>query len=158
MERTSQVAPGVDVDAYVSALNALNVEGYTDQAVAEAVQSRDNGESAIVQCWRHRGCEGLMGLCGPMEDECPHNRKDCYRPCPEDCQYTSCSRPWHDLCTDFNLILDVTVDRGDAVKKACYTCSYFLRNAPRIGEGDVERIVPDAATKDSDSAVTIHLF
>ena len=142
---------------YVESLvHSLVVDGYEDRAVAEA---RNDGAHGPVRCWEHRGCEGLMGLTHPMEEECPHNRRDCYSPCPAECKYTACSRPWHSKTSDFNLILDDTVDRFAAVKKNCYTCAYFLKNAPRVGERSAEGdFVPDAATRDSDSSVTIHLF
>lgn len=153
------VAPGVDIESFDALVESLNVEGYEDAAVAEAREAARNGVKTPVACWKHRGCEGLMGLTSPMEEECPHSRSDCYAPCPQDCQYTACTRPWHRTASDFDLILDPSVDRMAAVKRRCYSCEYFLKNGPRIGEGGTEgRIVPESATKESDSSVTIHLF
>lgn len=145
-----------DREYFEALIRSLDVEGYEDQALAAAREARDG---APVACWAYRGCSGLMGLTEPMEEECPHSRHDCYSPCPAECGYTACSRPWHRSTTDINLIFDETVDRMAALKKNCYTCSYFLTHGPRIGEGEgFEAPIPDTATKDSESAVTIHLF
>ncbi len=153
------VAPGVDVASFDAALTSLSVEGYEDEAVEAARTAAAAGEKRPVACWNLRGCAGLMGLVAPMQEECPHSRTDCYSPCPTECQYTVCERPWHRTSSDFNLILDPTVDRMVAVKKSCYTCEYFLKNAPRVGEGASDgALVPDAATKDAAGGVTIHLF
>ena len=115
--------------------------------------------NGVKACWSLRGCHGLLGLTEAMEFECPHARTDCYSPCPAECKYTACSNPWHKTATDFNLILDDTVDRLSALKKNCYTCEYFLKYGPRISDiRDDAPIVPDAATADSPDSVTIHLF
>ncbi len=152
------VAPGVDVASFDALVESLNVEGYEDAALAEVRAAAAEGEKRPVACWTLRGCAGLKGLTAPMEDECPHSRADCYSPCPAECQYTACARPWHRTATDFDLILDPTVDRMAATKKSCYTCEYFLKNGPRVGEGASAGPVPETATKDSSSSVTIHLF
>ena len=113
-----------------------------------------------ARCWETRGCDGLMGLTGPMSEECPHCRDDCYNPCPGECHYaSSCDRPTHKVATDINLILDPSVDRYAAIKRTCYTCEFFLKHGPRVGE--VVRddfVVPQTATSDSDSSVSIHCF
>lgn len=156
-ERT--VADGVDVESFDALVESLNVPDYEDAAVAEARAAAQAGAAKPVACWAHRGCEGLMGLSAPMEDECPHSRSDCYAPCPEECKYTACRRPWHRTASDFNLILDPTVDRMAAIKRSCYSCEYFLKNGPRLDErGPESRVVPEQATKESDGSVTIHLF
>lgn len=111
------------------------------------------------RCWEKRGCDGLMGLAAPMSQECPHCREDCYNPCPSECHYSSCDRPTHHATSDIDLILDPTVDRYAAIKQTCYTCEFFLCHAPRVGEFDrSEVVVPEAATSESDSSVSIHCF
>ena len=111
------------------------------------------------RCWELRGCDGIMGLCAPMSEECPHSRSDCYNPCPSECHYTSCSRPTHVVATDINLILDDTVDRFAAIKQSCYMCEFFLKHAPRVGEIDrSQTLVPETAISDSDSSVSIQCF
>lgn len=135
---------------------SLNVPGYEDPALKAA---RESSDASPVQCWTLRGCSGLMGLEVALELECPHSRADCYNPCPAECSYTACSRPWHRMTSDINLIFDETVDRQAAIKKTCYTCAYFLKHGPRIHERVSDGVsAPDTATKDSDSRVTIHLF
>gem|GEM_PF-845934 len=122
----------------------------------EAVERTEDG---VVACWAQRGCHGLKGLTDAMELECPHARQDCYSPCPAECKYTACSNPWHRTATDFNLILDETVDRFGAIKKNCYTCEHFLKHGPRVSDqSENSPVVPDAATRDSDDSFTIHLF
>lgn len=129
----------------------------SDEKIPDEV-GESNGER-FARCWEHRGCVGKMGLTDFMSEECPHSRQDCYSPCPAECKYTVCSRPWHKTATGFDLILDPTVDRMAAIKQVCYTCEHFLKHGPRVGEGASDgRFKPDAATKDSDSSVTIHLF
>lgn len=148
------VSPGADVSSMEALVESLKVEGYEDAAL---MQARLNHEP--VACWAHRGCEGLMGLTRPMEQECPHSRDDCYAPCPAECGFTTCTRPWHASTSDVGLILDPTVDRKAAIKKNCYTCSYFLTHGPRVGErASDESAIPETATSDSAENVTIHLF
>ncbi len=157
MEETNPFNSYENEAAHLEELIAsLNVPGYEDPALKAA---RESDGPTPVPCWTLRGCSGLMGLEEALELECPHSRADCYNPCPTECSYTACSRPWHRMTSDVNLIFDETVDRKAAIKKACYTCAYFLKNGPRIHEGvSKESYVPDTATKDSDSKVTIHLF
>lgn len=138
-------SPDIDLESYYRLLDSLNVESQEVPAGRE-------------KCWSLRGCDGLMGLTKPMQEECPHNRSDCYRPCPEDCTYTACARPWHRVTTDVSLLFDTRIDRGAAVKKACYSCEFFLTHGPKVGEATVERVVPEASTSDSSNDVTIHLF
>lgn len=153
MPDTSQMP---DMAYLESLLDSLNVDGYVDKAVEDA---RNSENKVPVACWAYRGCSGLMGLEAPLEMECPHSRQDCYNPCPVECSYTACSRPWHKVTADFDLIFDESVDRQVALKKSCYTCAYFLKNAPRVSDRvDADVLVPDTATRDSDSRVTIHLF
>lgn len=137
-------------------IDSLNVPGYVDPAIQAA---RESKEHVPVACWTLRGCSGLMGLEDALENECPHSRSDCYNPCPAECSYTACTRPWHRMTSDINLIFDETVDRRAAIKKTCYTCAYFLTNGPRVDSSDCSGSQePDAATLDSNSRVTIHLF
>ena len=148
--------PGVDIESFKSILESLDVAGYEDPVLKN--RRGEDGSLKAANCWAYRGCSGLMGLVNPMQDECPHNRKDCYSPCPAECSYTICSRPWHRTTSDVALIFDQSVERRAAVKKACYTCEYFLTHGPRVGELEDVPVVPEAATKDSASNVTIHLF
>ncbi len=112
-----------------------------------------------IACWSHRGCEGVPGVGGTMEEECPHNRQDCYSPCPQECNYTVCSRPWHHTTSDIDLILDTTVDRYAAVKRNCYMCEHFLKYGPRVGsQKSGENVIPETATSEGSDDVTIHLF
>ena len=110
-------------------------------------------------CWSFRGCHGLKGLVEDMEVECPHARTDCYNPCPSECYYTYCTNKWHRATSDFNLLLDDTVDRSAAIKRNCYTCEYFLLHGPRVSDGCRDLpVVPDSASSQSSHDVTIHLF
>lgn len=111
-------------------------------------------------CWSFRGCHGLRGLVEDMESECPHARRDCYNPCPSECFYTACTNKWHRTTSDFNLLLDDSVDRSAAIKRNCYTCEYFLVHGPRLGQDESIDwpLVPGSASSDSSHDVTIHLF
>ena len=143
-------------DSLEELISSLNVTGYEDPALKAA---RESGGQTPVACWSLRGCSGLMGLEQALELECPHSRSDCYNPCPTECGYTACVRPWHKMTSNIDLIFDETVDRRAAIKKSCYTCEYFLKHGPRVQEGTLSgSSVPDTATADSDSKVTIHLF
>ncbi len=116
-------------------------------------------EEETIACWSHRGCEGVPGVSRPMEEECPHNRQDCYSPCPAECNYTVCSRPWHRTTSDIDLILDTTVDRYAAVKRNCFMCEHFLKYGPRVKAQENDGcVMPDAATPEESGGVTIHLF
>ncbi len=123
---------------------------------AHAFPVDENGKPK-VRCWEHRGCEGLTGLKGKLSEECPHGRTDCYSPCTIECQFAQCSNPWHKVATDFNLLLDTTVDRSAVMKEGCRSCAYFLTYGPRVGEVE-HRVEPDAIHRNSDSNVTLSMF
>lgn len=130
-------------------------EPIVGQVPAEEMQTPE----ARVRCWEKRGCYGITGLSDPMVEECPHARQDCYSPCPIDCVYAArCPRPWHKVATSVDLMLDVTVDRSAAIKKACQICEHFLTYGPRVGEdGSHANELPDRATTSNDR-VTVHFF
>jgi hypothetical protein len=157
MEQERQAGCGPDVEYINGIVESLKIPGYTDAALAEAFD--EDGHRTVVACWSHRGCEGLMGLTKPMQQECPHNRSDCFNPCPPDCRYTVCERPWHRTTSDINLILDETVDRLQAIKRNCLTCEHFLKHGPRVGESREDgAVIPETATSDVSNKTTIHLF
>jgi hypothetical protein len=110
-----------------------------------------------IRCWEHRGCEGIDGLIDPLSKECPHGRTDCYSPCKLECQFAQCHNPWHKVATDFNLLLDTTVDRSAAIKEGCRVCEFFLKYGPRLGEQE-HRDDPETATLNSDESVTLQIF
>ncbi len=109
------------------------------------------------RCWERRGCEGITGLEGPLSEECPHGRTDCYSPCTLECQFAQCHRPTHKVATDFGLLLDTTVDRSATIKEGCRVCEFFLKNGPRIGEVE-HRERPDTLTRNTDSNATLQIF
>ncbi len=110
-----------------------------------------------IRCWEHRGCEGIVGLNDELSQECPHGRTDCYSPCTIECQFAQCRNPWHKVATDFNLLLDTTVDRSAAIKEGCRACEFFLKYGPRIGEVE-HRERPDTATLNASDSVTLQIF
>lgn len=156
MRDGNNIAPGVDIEVIESIAASLDVADYDDPV--RAACRRGDGSCGVANCWAYRGCSGLMGLVNPMQEECPHSRTDCYSPCPAECSYTVCSRPWHRATSDVSLIFDDTVDRRAAVKKACYMCEYFLKHGPRVGDLEDSPVVPETVTRDSTKAMTIHLF
>lgn len=108
-------------------------------------------------CWETRGCYGITGLKGYLCEECPHGRIDCYSPCTIECQFAQCDRPQHKVATDFNLLLDTTVDRSAAIKEGCRVCEFFLTHGPRMGEVE-HREEPDRLTRNSDTNATLQMF
>ena len=120
----------------------------------------DQEREEKARCWEARGCAGVKGLTDPLIEECPHARQDCYSPCPIDCVYAArCARPWHKVATSVDLLLDVTVDRTAAIKKACQFCEHFLTYGPRVGEdGSTVNELPQRATSDDAGRSTVHFF
>ncbi len=78
-----------------------------------------------MKCWEVRGCDEEMW------SRCPHFTSSTDGLCPNECRYTICDRATRAIATDFNLLLDPTVDRTVTVKEACLHCSFFLKKAPR---------------------------
>ena len=93
-----------------------------------------------------------------MENECPHNRSDCYNPCPQECHYTRCERPTYAAATNIDLILDASVDRSAAIKRSCYMCEYFLTHGPRSNPNGPSNSFASNSYSDSERNVSIHLF
>lgn len=110
-----------------------------------------------IRCWEHRGCEGITGLVDELSSECPHGRTDCYSPCTIECQFAQCDHPWHKVSSDFNKLLDTTVDRSAAMKEGCRVCEFFLTYGPRVGEVE-HRDAPDDLHRNSETNVTINFF
>jgi|GEM_PF-1048807 len=83
-------------------------------------------------CWEMRGCDEEMW------SRCPHNgdAKGIYSPCPADCYYATCDRSTHEVATDFEVLLDPTVDRTVAKKECCTFCTFFLTHGPRLAVGE----------------------
>lgn len=79
----------------------------------------------MSKCWEIRGCEGDAN----NYDHCPHAMLG--GRCPVDCAFAECTRPQRKQA-DVLELLEPTVDRSAAVKEYCCTCSFFLKNAPRI--------------------------
>ena len=96
------------------------------------------GENGTIRCWETRGCAGVAGIDGSMEDECPHNVPDRYSPCPATCAFTRCQRPWHAEAENINVLLDPTVDRMKAIKEECRHCLYFIKHGPRVVDNGVD--------------------
>lgn len=119
--------------------------------------SKDGRKVPKIRCWEHRGCEGIDGLVDELSKECPHGRTDVYSPCVLECQFAQCDRPWHKVSSDFNKLLDTTVDRSAAMKEGCRVCEFFLTYGPRIGEVE-HRDAPQDLHRNSDSNVTINFF
>ena len=90
------------------------------------------GKDGTIRCWEVRGCVGIAGIDGLMEDECPHNVPDRYSPCPATCAFTRCQRPWHRETESINALLDPTVDRMKAIKEQCRHCLHFIKHGPRV--------------------------
>ena len=97
-----------------------------------ALPNDPRSEDGTIRCWETRGCAGVAGIDGSMEDECPHNVPDRYSPCPATCAFTRCQRPWHAEAENINVLLDPTVDRMQAIKEQCRHCLYFIKHGPRV--------------------------
>lgn len=97
----------------------------------DVVVEDPRGEDGVVRCWEVRGCTGLYGFSGFMQDECPHNEKDRYMPCPATCAFTRCQRPWHKDAVTLEDLTDPTVDRMATIKEQCRHCLHFIKNGPR---------------------------
>ena len=52
----------------------------------------------MAQCWERRGCDE------EMMSRCPHNIPG--EPCPADCRFAACTRSTHEVCQDFNKLLN----------------------------------------------------
>lgn len=141
----------------------MSVRGKGTDVSSDTIESEafsvDRAREAKVRCWEVRGCAGVRGLTDPLIEECPHSRSDCYSPCPIDCVYAArCSRPWHKVSSSPDLLLDVTVDRTAAIKKACQICEHFLTYGPRVGEdGSTANVLPERATA-GEGRTTVHFF
>lgn len=79
-----------------------------------------------MACWEKRGCDD------EMMSRCPHNQPG--EPCPADCNFAACVRPVHEVCEDFNLLLNPERDYDAAVKQVCRFCTNFLVNGPAVSE------------------------
>lgn len=98
----------------------------------DAVPQDPKDPDGTVRCWEVRGCAGVYGWGGYMEDECPHNVPDRYSPCPATCAFTRCQRPWHREAVSFEDLLDPDVDRMKANKEQCRQCLHFIKHGPRV--------------------------
>ena len=67
-----------------------------------------------------------------MQERCPHNTPG--EPCPADCHYAACHRPTHEVCDDFELLLNPDLGYDAAVKEVCHFCTFFLTHGPSIEE------------------------
>lgn len=97
----------------------------------DVVVEDPRGEDGVVRCWEVRGCAGLYGFSGFMQDECPHNEEDRYMPCPATCAFTRCQRPWHKDAVTLEDLTDPYVDRMATIKEQCRHCLHFIKNGPR---------------------------
>jgi hypothetical protein len=77
-------------------------------------------------CWKQRGCDVEMW------SRCPHAIASTDGVCPAECYYTVCSRSQRQVTSDFDLLLDPTVDRSAAIKENCLNCAFFLKHAPCV--------------------------
>lgn len=80
----------------------------------------------MSHCWEMRGCDD------EMQERCPHNTPG--EPCPADCYYAACHRPTHEVCDDFELLLNPDLGYDAAVKEVCHFCTFFLTHGPSIEE------------------------
>ena len=71
----------------------------------------------MAQCWERRGCDE------EMMSRCPHNIPG--EPCPADCRFAACTRSTHEVCQDFNKLLNPERDYDAAVKEVCRFCEHF---------------------------------
>ena len=87
----------------------------------------------MAQCWERRGCDE------EMMSRCPHNIPG--EPCPADCRFAACTRSTHEVCQDFNKLLNPERDYDAAVKEVCRFCEHFLEHGPGVAErtGEVTR-------------------
>ena len=69
----------------------------------------------MAQCWERRGCDE------EMMSRCPHNIPG--EPCPADCRFAACTRSTHEVCQDFNKLLNPERDYDAAVKEVCRFCA-----------------------------------
>lgn len=99
--------------------------------VRDLVPADPRGDDGVVRCWEVRGCAGIAGLSGLMEDECPHNVPERYSPCPATCAYTRCQRPWMREAVSLEDLLDPGVDRMGTIKEQCRHCMHFIKHGPR---------------------------
>ena len=99
---------------------------------AEGPLRDPRGEDGTIRCWEVRGCAGVPGLDGLMEDECPHNVPDRYSPCPSTCAFTRCQRPWQGEAVSMDDLLDPTVDRMATIKEQRRHCLHFIKHGPRV--------------------------
>ena len=76
----------------------------------------------MAQCWERRGCDE------EMMSRCPHNIPG--EPCPADCRFAACMRSTHEVCQDFNKLLNPERDYDAAVKEVCRFCEHFLEHGP----------------------------
>ena len=62
-------------------------------------------------------------------------------PCPADCRFAACTRSTHEVCQDFNKLLNPERDYDAAVKEVCRFCEHFLEHGPGVAErtGEVTR-------------------
>lgn len=78
----------------------------------------------MAHCWEMRGCDE------EMQSRCPHNIG--WDNCPADCHFAACDRPTHKVCSDFELLFRVDLDRNANKKDICGFCEFFLKNGPSI--------------------------
>ncbi len=86
----------------------------------------------MVRCWEVRGCAGLYGFSGFMQDQCPHNEKDrdnhALLPAllrAASARGTKMRSRWCAAPTN------ATVDRMATIKEQCRHCLHFIKNGPR---------------------------
>jgi hypothetical protein len=51
--------------------------------------------------------------------------------CPADCRFAACTRPTHEVCTDFEILLNPDLDYEAARKEICRFCRFFLTQGER---------------------------
>ncbi len=84
----------------------------------------------MAQCWERRGCDE------EMMSRCPHNIPG--EPCPADCRFAACTRSTHEVCQDFNKLLNPERDYDAAIKEGCRFCEHFLEHGPNVSDREGE--------------------
>ena len=84
----------------------------------------------MAQCWERRGCDE------EMMSRCPHNIPG--EPCPADCRFAACTRSTHEVCQDFNKLLNPERDYDAAIKEVCRFCEHFLEHGPNVSDREGE--------------------
>ena len=84
----------------------------------------------MAQCWERRGCDE------EMMSRCPHNIPG--EPCPCDCRFAACTRSTHEVCQDYNKLLNPERDYDAAIKEVCRFCEHFLEHGPNVSDREGE--------------------